>query len=533
MIKSMLPKKTGTGDPARRITDPEEITSSYGAYLMDESRFGFGCAEEIVFPETEAQVCAVLQEMAQRRLPVTISGARTGITSAAVPYGGVIMSMERMDRVLDILRERDGGWSVWVEPGVRLSDFHEQVETKHLPAPEVKLTPFREDPRTYIYPPDPTEETALIGSTVATNASGARSLRYGSTRNFVQALRVALTNGEVLELERGKSPLSSDGRFRIIDTTGRETSFPPPGYATPDANSTCGYFSRPGMDLIDLFIGSEGTLGVITAVRLKLVQKPGEILGALSFFPEEDHAVSFAIEARQRLLPLCLEYFDSRSLDVLRREEVPFSVPSGAGAAIFWEAAYDEDNIEEVYEAWETLLLAHGASMDKTWSGLERADWERLKAFRHAVPELINRIIGQRKGKHREIHKVSTDMAVPDRHLRDMLEAYHRRLHASGLEYVVFGHIGDNHLHVNIIPRDASQVSRAGDLVMSLARTAVSLGGVVAAEHGIGKLKHELVRIQYGDKGLREMARVKKALDPPAILGRGNIVPEALLDSTP
>lgn len=533
MIKSQPPRKEDRDEPVRRITASDEIASSYGAYLMDESRFGPGWAEEIVFPATEAEVCAILQEMAQRHVPVTVSGARTGITSAAVPCGGVLMSMERMDRVLDILRERDGGWSVWVEPGFRLSDFHEQVETKHLPAPEGKLGTFREDPRTYFYPPDPTEETALIGSTVATNASGARSLRYGSTRNFVQALRVALTNGEVLELERGRCPLSSDGMFRIIDTTGRETSFHPPRYVTPDAKSTCGYFSRPGMDLIDLFIGSEGTLGVVTAVRLKLIQKPEAILGALSFFPEEDHAISFAIEARQGLLPLCLEYFDSRSLDLLRREEVPFSVPSGAGAAIFWETAYKEDDIEEMYEAWETLLLAHGASMDETWSGMERADWERLKAFRHMIPELINRIIGQRKGRHKKIHKVSTDMAVPDRHLRDMLEAYRRGLHTSGLEYVIFGHIGDNHLHVNILPHDASQVSTAGELVMSLARTAVSLGGVVAAEHGIGKMKHELVRIQYGDEGLREMARVKRALDPPAILGRGNIVPEALLDSTP
>jgi len=285
------------------------------------------------------------------------------------------------------------------------------------------------------------------------------------------------------------------------------------------------------MDLIDLFIGSEGTLGVVTAVRLKLVQKPAAILSAISFFPEEGHAVSFAIEARRRLLPLCLEYFDSRSLNLLRREGVPFGLPPAAGAAIFWETAYEED-IEEVYDGWEALMLAHGASMEETWSGMERAEWERLKAFRHAIPELINRIIGQRKGKHGEIHKVSTDMAVPDRHLRDMMDAYRRSLEATDLEYVIFGHIGDNHLHVNILPHTASDMSRAKDLVMSLARAAVSMGGVVAAEHGIGKLKHDLVRIQYGDEGLREMARVKKAIDPPAILGRGTIVPESLLDST-
>ncbi|MGA1841418.1 MAG: FAD-binding oxidoreductase [bacterium] len=533
MIRSFPPKEDNSGHDLLRISSPDEITSSYNAYLIDESRFGPGWAEEILFPTTESQICKILREMSNNRTPVTISGSRTGITSAAVPIGGVLINLERMNRLLDLIYETEGEWCVWVEPGLRLSEFQAMIESKDIPLPEEKTKKFINDPFTYFYPPDPTEETALIGSTVATNASGARSMHYGATRDFVQALRVALTNGEILEIERGMCKPSPNGLFQIIDSTGREISFAPPGYTTPSGKSACGYFSKPDMDLIDLFIGAEGTLGVITAIKVKLAKKPEAILSALSFFTGEEQAVSFVIEAREKLTPLCLEYFDSNSLNLIRsqsREGLNFCPPDKANAAIFWEAAYLEEELEELYENWEELLAENGSSMDETWAGMEKKDWLKLKEFRHCIPEFINRIIGQRKTKNPKIHKISTDMAVPDHYLRDIMKEYRLTLSKAGLEYIIFGHIGDNHLHVNMIPENESDVSRAKDIYIKLAQKVVSLGGIVAAEHGIGKLKHDLVLIQYGENGINEMARVKKALDPSAILGRGNIFPETLLD---
>jgi D-lactate dehydrogenase (cytochrome) len=319
-----------------------------------------------------------------------------------------------------------------------------------------------------------------------------------------------------------------------MDSTGKKISFAPPGYITPAGKSACGYLSKPDMDLIDLFIGSEGTLGIITAIKLKLVKKPEAILSALSFFPKEEQAVSFAIGARAKLSPLCLEYFDSHSLNLIRsqsQEVFHFNLQDKVNGAIFWETAYLDKKLDEAYENWEKLLTNHGSSMDDTWSGMEKGEWEKLKEFRHCIPELINRIIGQRKTKAPEIHKVSTDMAVPDHHLTNMIKEYRETLSKAKLEYVIFGHIGENHLHVNILPRDKSEVCKANDIVISLAQKVVSLGGIVAAEHGIGKLKHDLVRMQYGENGIREMARVKKALDPLGILGRGNIFPENLLNT--
>jgi D-lactate dehydrogenase (cytochrome) len=212
------------------------------------------------------------------------------------------------------------------------------------------------------------------------------------------------------------------------------------------------------------------------------------------------------------------------------REGFNFSLPDKANAAIFWETAYLEEGLEEVYETWEKLLTEYDSSMEDTWAGMEKKNWLKLKEFRHCIPEFVNRIIGQRKIKNPKVHKISTDMAVPDNYLRDIMKEYNLTLSKAGFEYVIFGHIGDNHLHVNMIPGNESDVSKAKDISIKLAKKVVSLGGVVAAEHGIGKLKHDLVMIQYGKNGLKEMARVKKALDPYAILGRGNIFPENLLD---
>ncbi|MBN2372541.1 FAD-binding oxidoreductase [bacterium] len=533
MLRTYPPKEDNDCIDLFEVSTAEEIESSYSAYLTDESRFGQGRAEKIFFPTTEAQVCRILKDMSDKHIPVTVSGGRTGICSGAAPLGGVVVNMERMNRILDIIYEPGKKWSIWVESGVRLSELHAQAEAKEFSLSEEKIAPFISDPATYFYPPDPTEETALIGSTVASNASGARSLYYGSTRDFVLSLKVALTNGEILKIERGEHSLSDDGMFYIIDSKGKEMAFAPPAYTTPEGKSTCGFFSRPNMDIIDLFIGSEGTLGIITAVRLTLVKKPALILAGLSFFQEESHAISFVLEAKANLTPLSLEYFDTNSLGLFRsqsKEKAMLELPQKANAAIFWEAPSEEENLECIYENWEKALIRHGSSMEDTWAGMEENDWLRLKGFRHNVPESINRIIAGKKAKTPDIHKVSTDMAVPDHHLVAMMDEYKAALQGSGLRYFIFGHIGDNHLHVNIIPDNETELKKAKGIVTSLAQKAISLGGVVSAEHGIGKLKHNLLMLQYGEEGIREMARVKKALDPNLILGRGNIIPLSILD---
>jgi len=174
--------------------------------------------------------------------------------------------------------------------------------------------------------------------------------------------------------------------------------------------------------------------------------------------------------------------------------------------------------------ALEEMLNAHNSSSESSWAGLDRAELEKMKTVRHFVPETINATIAQRKQQYHEVHKIGTDMAVPDEALRDYLRFYREVLDSQGMEYVVFGHIGNNHLHVNMIPRNNEEVEQGMANYMTFAKRAVELGGTVAAEHGIGKLKREFLKIMYGESGIQEMQAVKRALDPKWLLNRGNMI---------
>ena len=522
------------------VDSRERIAESYAAYLADESRSGPASCDRIVFARSEREVADALLDAAAAGSEVTVSGARTGIVGGAVPRRGTVLSLVEMNRVLGVRRLDGGRFSVRAEPGVAIADLKRSVEEAR--PGEAAREPGAANRLTYA--PDPTEDTAHLGASVATNASGARSFRYGATRAHVRRLRVVLPCGEALDVERGACA-EEGGAFEIARLDGTVLEVPVPGYRMPPIKNAAGYFSEPGMDLVDLFVGSEGTLGVITEVEGLLTPRPPAVLSALAFFDSDDDAVAFVLHARGGapdgpppacVEPLALEYFDSRSLDFLRarrREQGAASSipepPADAAAAVQFEQGFLEEDLSDAYDAWESVLSAHGSSMERTWGGMEDADLARLKALRHSLPEEVNAAIARAKVVHPEIHKVGTDLAVPGGALLDMVRAYREGLDGTGLAYVVFGHIGDSHLHLNVMPRTPDELAAAKALALSFAGRAVALGGTVSGEHGIGKLKHEFLRIQYGDDGLRRMAAVKRSLDPGGVLNRGVMFPEELL----
>jgi D-lactate dehydrogenase (cytochrome) len=439
----------------------------------------------------------------------------------------------------------DGRFAVRVEPGLSIAELRERLLRKELDDVEATgdLAALLEDERGFFYPPDPTEDTAHLGATVATNASGARSYRYGPTRQHVHGLRLALTTGDVVALKRGDCV--ADGRRLVLAATdGSATDVEVPAYKMPETKNAAGYYAAPGMDAVDLFVGSEGTLGVITEVELVLSPSPEGILSALAFFGSDEDAVAFVVAARgdapdgggAGVTPLALEFFDSRSFEFLRRRkveegsssEIP-ELPEGAVAGVLFESEYTEEDLLDTYEAWESLLSAHGSSMDDTWGGMEESELTRLKALRHSIAEQVNGVIARANARHPEIHKIGTDAAVPSAALQEMFEYYRTELEGTGLEHVVFGHIGDNHLHLNVMPSTPEQLAAGKELATRFARKAVELGGTVSAEHGIGRLKHDFLRLQYGDDGMREMAAVKRAFDPACVLNRGVVFPVEFL----
>ena len=471
-----------------------KITSNQNeieSYLSDASFIREGHADRVVFPESIDDVSEVLKNANRDRVPVTISGAGTGTVGGRVAFGGIVLATDKLNRIKTIVHENQGGHAV-AEAGVILSDFQRAVDHEGL-----------------LYPPDPTERGCFLGGTVATNASGARTFKYGPTRKYVQGLKVVLASGEILELRRG------DGR--AIDV-------PLPSYQLPATRkNAAGYFVAPGMEAVDLFIGSEGTLGVVCEVEVKLLPKPEGLLSGVVFFENEADVLALVAEARARVDARALEFFDRESLNFLRAKYP--EIPAKAAGAVFFEQETHAETEESVLNEWMSLLEQHHAFPD-SWFATNEQDQARLREFRHQLPVLMNEWFARYNQR-----KVSTDMAVPDAAFPGLFQLYKTTLSASGLRYTIFGHIGDNHIHVNILPRDESEAARARELYLEYLKYAASVGGTLSAEHGVGKLKRDYLGLFYTDDQLREMAALKRAFDPNGILGRGNIFSESLLST--
>lgn len=469
-------------------------------YLTDASFIRDGHAERVVLPETIDEVAQVLAEANRARTPVTVSGAGTGTVGGRVAFGGIVLATDRLNHIKSIVRE-DGAARGVAEAGVVLSDFQRAVESEGL-----------------LYPPDPTERGCFLGGTVATNASGARTFKYGPTRNYITGLKVVLASGEVLELRRGEVHADSHGRLRIGKSI--EVQLPDLRMPATRKNAT-GYFVAPEMDAIDLFIGSEGTLGVICEITARLLPKPEALFSGVVFFENEADVLALVADVRAQVDARAIEFFDGESLNFLR--EKYSTIPAEAVAALFFEQETTTSTEESVFEQWTTLLDQHHALTD-SWFATNAADQAKLREFRHQLPVLMNEWFARYRQR-----KVSTDMAVPDEAFPGLFRLYQDALRDSGLRYTIFGHIGDNHVHVNILPLDDAEGARARELYVQFLKHAAAAGGTLSAEHGVGKLKREYLRLFYSDDQLREMAALKRALDPNGILGRGNIFSEELL----
>ena len=512
------------------------MTSDQADYLRDESRL-IGQAEWIAFPETEQQLREILASCHRSGRPVTVQGARTGIAAAAVPAGGVVLSLTRLNRVRGMKQNADGRYVLCVEPGVILSRLRKQIEDRHFAVsdwdePSRQLfEQFRRD-RTQFFTPDPTEATASLGGMVACNASGARSYRYGPVRRHVRGLRVVLADGQTLDLQRGREKAA--GRTLNLTTEqGGMLRIDLPAYALPQVKSAAGYYAADDMDAVDLFIGSDGTLGVISQIELVLQPLPDQIWGVTCFFGEEEQAWQFTeqVRAAGETGLLALEYFDRQALMMLARYKAGhpafarLELPQRPfGAAIYCELQGErEDQLLEAVARLGRQMEHAGASPEDSWVARTAFDRDQLLFFRHAAPECVNLEIDRNRQREPSLTKLGTDMSVPNGKLTAVMHLYREDLKASGLPYAIWGHIGDNHVHVNILPRTSGEYETGKTLYRSWARQIVAWGGSVSAEHGIGKLKAEYLALMFGEQSLSEMKRVKKACDPDLLFGRGNL----------
>ncbi|MDR3072713.1 MAG: FAD-binding oxidoreductase [Clostridiales Family XIII bacterium] len=490
----------------------------YESYLHDESRL-VGFAESISFPENEQELRRIVKTLYDTDVPITVQGGLTGLTGGAVPQGGHILNLSRMNKTLGLRRAENGKILMRVEAGKLLQDIRAELREKSF-GTELQISE-------QFFTPDPTETTAAIGGMIACNASGAMSYGYGAIREHIESIRLVLVDGDAFSLVRNS--VFAQGRTLQLKTeAGRTLTVELPSYRMPKVKNAAGYFADDNMDAIDLFIGMGGTLGIITEAEIALIEHPKEIWCALCFFEDDDAVPTFVDAVRKSSSHIkALEYFDKNAIGIITKAvksgnanfRFPSTLPENNCAAVFVEIhASQPDEAEDVLHLVGQIFEKSGENIENTWITSSPAGREQMLRLRHAVPENVNAIISERKKKDPTITKLGTDMAVPNPYLREIMELYRSDLAVANLEYAIWGHIGNNHLHVNILPRSMEEYARGTEIYHRWADYVVARGGTISAEHGVGRLKTDYLRIMYGHASFSEMAAMKKVFDAKYIL---------------
>jgi D-lactate dehydrogenase (cytochrome) len=518
----------GEVGPLRITRDPDVLAS----VLEDAAHFPGGHAAGLVSPANEAEAAAVLREAAAV-LPI---GAQSSLTGGATPMGDLVLSTSRLNHVLG----SDDDW-VRVEAGVTLTELDAVLESIGR-----------------YYPPVPTYSGACVGGIVATNAAGAATFKYGTTRDWVEALTIVLPSGDVLDVTRGAVHAGVDGYFELA-LGSRILRIPVPRYRMPVLPKlSAGYFAAPRMDLIDLFIGAEGTLGVVTDVTLRVL--PARPAMCLAFVPFATRSAALDCVRRLRddaqetwrsgdprgIDVSSIEHMDARCLSLLREDGVDrangVAPPAGTAIALLItlelaadmtsEQAFDEIGRARDASAPDTRLVrfcrvleAFGVldAVEIAVPG-DRKRAAQLLAVREAVPAAVNQRVGRAKQLvDPGIEKTAADMIVPFNRIEELLAYYDAEFERRGLDAAVWGHISDGNVHPNVIPRSIADVESGKRAIAAFGREAIRLGGAPLAEHGVGRnaVKQQLLVDLYGEDGVEDMRRVKRAIDPEWKLAPG------------
>lgn len=517
--------------PAR--VEPETDPDVVRQYLEDAAHYPGGRAAGVVRPRNVHEVAAAVRGAASA-LPV---GARSSLTGGATPAGDLVISTERLTAF------RVEGDRVTAGAGVALDTLQDALR-----------------PHGLWLPPVPTYLGASVGGAVSTNAAGAATFKYGPMRGWVEGLTVVLANGDVLALTRGEVTASDAGEFVVASSEGeRRIALPP--LRMPDVpKRSAGYHIAPRMDLIDLFIGAEGTLGVVVDAVLRVQRRPAGVCWLMTPLASEAAAIALAGALRdaahatwtsrdpQGLDVAAIEHIDRRSLSVVREDGVDrrlgINFPAAADVVLLAQielsaAALARDLWQDLAAARESredapltrlcrLLDAHGV-LESSEVALP-GDQSRAAAFvelREAVPAGVNRRVGLAKRQDARIHKTAADMIVPYDRFGEMMRVCRQLCNERGLDLAVWGHISDGNVHPNVIPRSHDDVVKGRGMLLELAEVVIGMGGCPLAEHGVGRnpVKQQLLHMLYGDAGIEGMRRIKLSLDPASKLAAGVLFP--------
>ena len=424
-------------------------------------------------PESIQEVVELMHRATADKLSVTCAGAQTSTTGASITDSGILLSLRSLDDVAPVdIKSR----TIKVGPGALVGDIKRTAAAVGL-----------------LFAPDPTsEEESTIGGAIACNASGARTFKYGATRQHVQALKIVMATGDIREFRRSNLE-----------------------------KNTVGYaFAH---DPIDWFIGSEGTLGIIVEAELSLLPLPAHVIGLAIFFATEDAALGFVVAAREsrNVAPRCIEYFDDQAIAIARGAVPGAMIPPGSATMVYVEEEVGDD-IDSTLLRWSDLLEELAPDFEPlVFDGEARL--REARRMRHSIPATMNERGGQqlRAGGR----KVSTDWAVPYARLGEAIQKARSVTASYNIpQPVIYGHAGNGHPHENFVARDREELATIEKAVEQTLRHVLALGGTVAAEHGIGKIKRRWLPLQMNTLQIAMMGAVKKELDPNALLAPGNIL---------
>jgi D-lactate dehydrogenase (cytochrome) len=430
-------------------------------HAKDQSAHSACRPEAVIWPETASEVACILRYADQHRIPLTGWGAGSSLEGNPIPVcRGIVLDFSRMNRILAI-REED--FQADVQPGVVYQDLNEKLRHTGL-----------------FFPPDPGAR-ATIGGMIANNASGTRTVLYGSTRDYVMRLVVALANGELLEMGTRASKSSS------------------------------------GYNLINLFVGSEGTLGIVVEASMRLVGFPAEYSAAVATFSSVQAAAQTVYDLkRSGLNPAALELLGPECIALMNAVE---KLELNVAPTLFIEFhGTTASQLSEVLDTAKDICVARGGVDFRP--GLGRAERDRIFKARHALGEMIQH-------NHPEHKILIMDVAVPITAYAELLAAMQAEVVPHGLIHYTLSHAGNGNVHLNIAGRkdDPAEWALVQAVSERLVMKAIALGGTATGEHGVGLGKRKYMPAQHG-ASLAWMKRIKTLFDPNGILNPGKIFPE-------
>jgi glycolate oxidase len=452
-----------------RVLPGDSLSSEAEAldgHARDATEDLYARPDVVVTPRCEEEVVRLLEAAQDLGIPVTPQGALTGLSGGALPVaGGVALDLRRLNRIVEI--DRENLYAV-AEPGVVTQALQEAVEELG-----------------FFYPPDPASRgSCTIGGNIGENAGGPRAAKYGTTGRYVSGVRVVLPGGKLLDL---------GGKNR---------------------KDVAGY------DLVSLFVGSEGTLGVVTQATLRLVPLPThrQLLWA-SFHAEEAALATVARLFSCGREPSACEFMERRAAEVAAKT-LDMKLPADADAHLFVEAdGFDEESVERDAERFGEILLAAGAA--DVQLAVSESQQRELWRLRRAVGEAVKSL-----GPYAE-----EDCVVPRTSLPELFRTVRAVAERHALIAISYGHAADGNIHVNVVQPPGQRerwLANRNAAIEEIFRAVVALGGTITGEHGVGMTQRDYLKLRHSPEALAAMRAVKAAFDPKGILNPGKIFPDAV-----